>query len=308
MMRPLINPNQTGMEVVNKNNPAIRILLYCYYFLRFLVHNFRQDYCLRFAAALGYTTLLSLVPFLTIAFVILAAFPFFEAITVMIQEFIVQNFIPATGAQVQIHLQEFTQKAMKLSGVGIALLVLVAIMLMGTIESVFNTIWHIKRDRPFVSRLTLYWTVLTLGPILLAVSFSISSYLISLPFIAEGSETVGTIKTTLLGVMPLLATILALTLVYIVVPNCKVPMRHALVSAFVAGLFFELAKKGFTLYVANATTYATLYGALAVVPLFLIWIYLSWVIVLLGAEISYCLTYFHEDEESSKALAQQSDA
>ncbi len=265
------------------------------HFLLFLAGNFREDHCLRTAASLSYTTLLSLVPLLAVMFSVLSAFPVFETVVARIQDYIFHNFVPASGEVVQSYVQQFLQQASGLTGPGIAFLVLVAVMLMDTIDGVLNGIWRVRRRRRWLSQFLVYWSVLTLGPLLLAVSIIVSSYLISLPLLT-GVDPGGTLRGMILSMMPFLSTTVALALLYVLVPNRLVPFRHGLLGAALAALLFELAKRSFTLYVANVPTYATIYGALAVIPLFLVWIYVSWVVVLLGAEVAYCLTMFRQEE------------
>ncbi|HHH36862.1 MAG TPA: YihY family inner membrane protein [Gammaproteobacteria bacterium] len=263
-------------------------------FLRFLFHHFNADHGLRTAASLSYTTLLSLVPLLVVMFSVLSAFPVFDTAVARIQDYIFRNFVPASGEVVQAYVQQFLHQASSLTGPGVAFLMLAAVMLMDTIDGVLNDIWGVQRRRRWLSQFLVYWAVLTLGPLLLAVSLIVSSYLISLPLV-KGVDPSGSLRGMLLSLMPFLSTTVALTLLYVLVPNRVVPLRHGVAGAALAALFFELAKRSFTLYVANVPTYSTLYGALAVIPLFLVWMYLSWVMVLLGAEITYCLTLFRRE-------------
>ncbi len=261
-------------------------------FLSFLFHTYYEDRCLRSAAALCYTTLLSLVPLTAVIFSIFAAFPMFETIASDIQGFVFENFVPASGEVVQQYLEEFTAKASKLTAIGTVFLILSALLMMNTIEGAMNDIWHIKATRKAVPKFMMYWAVLTLGPLLMGASLAITSYLTSLPLFNE-TAFISDIKTRLLGLLPFFATTLACTLLYAVVPNTRVPLRPALVGAVVAALLFELAKKGFAFYVTAFPTYEMVYGALAAIPVFLVWVYLSWMVILLGAEISYCLTHMN---------------
>ncbi len=257
-------------------------------FLRFLAGNFRKDHCLRTAASLSYTTLLSLVPLLAVMFSVLSAFPVFEAVVDKIQDYIFQNFVPASGEVVQSYIQQFLQQASRLTGPGIAFLVLVAVMLMDTIDGVLNGIWGVRRRRRWLSQFLVYWSVLTLGPLLLAVSIIVSSYLVSLPLLT-GVDPSGTVRGMLLSLMPFLSICVALALLYVLVPNRMVPLRNGLVGAALAALLFELAKHLFAMYLRWFPTYELIYGALATIPLLLVWIYVSWLITLFGAEIGYAL-------------------
>jgi len=224
---------------------------------------------------------------------VLSAFPAFHQLNDKIQDFIFLNFVPASGEVIRNYLQQFVDQASDLSGFGIIFLILTALFLMNTIDAALNHIWRAHRDRRLATKFLIYWSVLTLGPILLAVSIAITSYLVSLPFFVE-NVMLGSMKPTLLTWMPLMATTLALTMVYVIVPNLNVPFYVGLIGGVLAALLFEVAKKGFTVYVTSVPTYSTLYGALAVIPIFLVWVYMSWTIVLLGAEISCSLATFSE--------------
>lgn len=257
-------------------------------FVIFLYRRFDSDRCLMTATALSYTTLLSLVPLLVVVFSIISAFPVFETVIGTMQDYIFRNFLPAAGETIQSYMTNFMARAGTLTGVGIATLVVTALMLMNTIDAALNRIWRVHRTRPVVAKMATYWATLTLGPMLLAVSVLATSYLVTL-------SKLGDVAGALLRFMPFLSTCLALTLLYVLVPNRSVPLRYGLVSAVAASVLFEIAKAGFAHYVAAGPVYTTIYGALATIPLFLVWIYLSWAIVLLGAEFNYCLTVFRMD-------------
>lgn len=255
-----------------------------------LLRQFRQDRCLGVAASLSYTTLLSLVPLLAVMFSVLAAFPVFDAMVDKIQDYIFKNFVPASGEVIQSYFADFTEQARRLTGPGIFFLVVVALMLMHSIDEAINDIWRVRTPRSWPAKFVVYWSVLTLGPLLLAVSIAATSFLVSLPVVSNIDSVMAGASSWVLSLMPFFSTLVALTLLYVLVPNRRIKLRHGLGGAVVAALMFELAKHSFTLYVTNVPTYATIYGALAVIPLFLVWIYVSWAMVLLGAEISYCLT------------------
>lgn len=263
-------------------------------FSRLLLHHFNLDAGIQHVAALTYTTLLSLVPLMTVMLALFSVFPASDRMSQQVEDFLFQNFVPAAGEAVQQHLRNFSQKAGKLTGVGFAFLIIVALMLMSNIDKAFNTIWHVRRKRSPVAKFMVYWAILSLGPILIAFSVGATSYLVSIPLFSDG-ETAMLLRTRLFGVMPVMISALAFTLLYALVPNRTVPLRHALSGGVLAALLFELAKRGFALYVTAFPTYETIYGALAAVPIFLIWIYLSWMVTLLGAEFTYCLGIYRED-------------
>jgi membrane protein len=265
-------------------------------FLGHLSSRFCADRCLVAAAGLSYGSLLSLVPLMTVAFAVLAAFPVFQAFSTDIQDFIFKNFVPAFGEQVESHLRQFVEQAKGLTSLGVLFLILAALLLMAEIERALNDIWHVRRRRRALSSFLVYWAVLSLGPVLIGVSLAITSYLVSLPLF---SHTAG--LSWVLRAMPFVLSTLAFTLLYTVVPNRNVPLRHALVGAVVAAMLFELANRAFAFYVTHFPAYQIVYGALAAIPVFLIWIYVSWVVILLGAEVTHALSTFRYDPFATKA-------
>ncbi len=260
-------------------------------FLKYLKRRFEADRCTRAAASLAYTSLLALVPLFTVVFVTLSAFPAFQDWREAIEGFVFENFVPALGDQVQAYLVQFADKARGLQAAGVTVLLITVLLMMSTIESTFNVIWGIKRKRPIVVRFLVYWSVLTLGPVLIGAGMVATSYVISLPLLSEAGVTAD-LKTRLIAAFPVIATTVAFVMFFKLIPYRPVPLKHALVGGVVASLLFELAKRVFALYVTNFPAQQAVYGAFATVPIFLIWIYLSWVIVLLGAEITQCLTTF----------------
>lgn len=265
-----------------------------------LLHHFLKDGGVQHAAALSYTTLLSLVPLMTVMLALFSAFPASEALTHQVENFIFENFVPAAGEAVHEHLRNFSSKAGRLTGVGFVSLVLVALLLMGNIDKAFNAIWHARRKRGSVSTFMVYWAILSLGPILIVMSVGVTSYLVSIPLFTD-DETVVLLRTRLLSVMPVVISASAFTMLYALVPNRAVPLRHALAGGILAALLFEAAKRGFALYVTHFPTYEAIYGAMAVVPIFLIWLYVSWMVTLLGAEFTYCLGIFRDDWRRSNS-------
>ncbi len=263
-------------------------------FSSLLFHHFAKDGGIQNTAALTYTTLLSLVPLMTVMLALFSAFPGSEKAASEIENFVFQNFVPAAGEIVQEHLRNFSQKAGRLSGVGFGFLFVVALMLMANIDKAFNTIWHVRKKRKPIATFLVYWAILSLGPILIVVSVGVTSYLVSLPIFIEDA-TVVQLRTRLLGVMPVLISALAFTLLYALVPNRNVPLRHAFAGGVLAALLFETAKRGFALYVTQFPTYEAIYGAMAAIPIFLIWIWLSWLVTLLGAEFTYCLGIYRHN-------------
>lgn len=260
-------------------------------FGKHLWKHFREDRCLEAAGALSYTTLLALVPLMAVILGVVSAFPVFDYAVEQLQDFIFANFVPAAGDVVREYLDQFIARSAGLTGTGTLFLVVAALILMSTIEKTLNRIWRVERLRRPTSRLIVYWAVLTLGPLLLGASIGLTSYLAALPLLAPEFVR-GTLQWLLLVGTPFVVAMLAFTLIFMAVPNRNVRFHHALAGAAFSALAFELSKRGFVLYVSNFPTYEKLYGALAAIPIFLVWIYLSWVVILLGASLAAALTTF----------------
>jgi len=258
------------------------------------------------AGSLAYTSLLSLVPLMAVVLAIFTAFPVADRVTEVIQHFIFDNFVPDAGAAVQDYLQEFSANAGKMSGVGTVALLAVALLLMEAIDSTLNDIWEVRRQRSVLKKFMIYWAVLSLGPVLIAFSVLASSYLTSLPMFSEAVATGWGHR--LLGWVPVAASALAFGLLYWLVPNRFVKGWHAMLGGLLAAWLFELAKNGFALYVTTFPSYQTIYGAMAAIPLFLIWLYVTWLVVLLGAEFTHCLGIFRHESSMGSGPASKLEA
>ncbi|MFA5679337.1 MAG: YihY family inner membrane protein [Pseudomonas sp.] len=254
------------------------------YFCRYLLRRFGEDNCPKNAAALTYTTLFAVVPVMTVTYAMLAAIPAFNEVSGQIEGFIFDNFVPSTGAALRDYLSEFSQQARQLTGIGVALLMVTAFLMLVNIEKSFNAIWRIRQPRRGVSSFLLYWAVLSLGPLLLGAGFVVSTYLASLSFLT-GDAVLASAWKQLLGWLPLLLSIAAFTLIFVAVPNTRVRLQHGLAGGVLVALLFEGAKACFALYVALFPSFQLIYGAFAAFPLFLLWIYVSWLIILFGAEL-----------------------
>jgi membrane protein len=165
-------------------------------------------------------------------------------------------------------------------------------MLLATIDNAFNRIWRIKKTRNLIKRIFIYFSLLVIGPLLIGIGLASTSYLLSIPVIAD-VDTAFNIRTHLLSWLPFLTTSITFILLYILVPNCYVYKRHAAIAGIICAILFELAKYGFGIYIKEMPSYENIYGALAIIPLFFIWVYISWVIILFGAHITFCLSSFH---------------
>ncbi len=260
-------------------------------FLRHLVLQFNTNQGALNAAAMTYTTLFAVVPMMMVTYAMLSSIPTFQGVGPQLESLIFDNFVPSTGAQVKEYLSGFAGQARSLTGVGIGFLVVTAYMMLKSIEKTFNRIWQVREPRRGMSSFLLYWAVLSLGPLLLGLGFVLTSYVTSLPLLDEAAGVIGG-KARILAVVPLLLSSAAFMLLYAAVPNCQVPLRHALAGGISSALLFEAAKRGFALFVSLSPSYQLIYGAFAAVPLFLAWIYISWLIVLLGAQFVRCLSTY----------------
>ncbi|SEG02847.1 virulence factor BrkB family protein [Marinobacterium lutimaris] len=267
-------------------------------FVRDLVRQYQSNQGILNAAALTYTTLFAVVPLMTVSYAMLAAVPSFQGLGEQLQGWIFQNFVPATGDVVQEYLQGFTSQARKLTAIGVVFLVITSIMMMKNIEAALNRIWRVSEPRRGMSSFLLYWAVLSLGPVLIGLGLLLTSYVASLPFFYSASEMVG--RARLLSLVPPLLSMCAFTLLYAAVPNCRVPLKNAFFGGLAAAVMFELAKRGFALFVTQFPSYELIYGAFAAVPLFLVWIFICWTIILLGAELSRALTIYHQGRRTRR--------
>jgi membrane protein len=265
------------------------------HFVGAVVHRFFEDHGIQTAGSLTFTTLLAIVPLLTVALSLATAFPVFQEGTKALEAYVLQNFLPeATGAQaIATQINEFTAKAGQLTAIGLAFLTVTAIMLMLTIDESMNRVFRVQRPRPLAQKLLMYWGVLTLGPVLIGMSLSLTTFVVGASL---GVLRLGEFAQDVLRLVPFLFTWAALTMIYLVVPNRRIVLWHALVGAFCAGIAFELTKRGFALYLQKFPTYTLIYGAFATLPIFLLWLYLSWLVVLAGATITAMLPAFGADD------------
>ncbi len=271
--------------------------------LVFVLKRFSQNRCSSIAAELTVTSLLALVPLTTVVFALLAFLPSFQSLGGELQTLMFKYFVPGTGDTVQSYINEFVGKARGLSGIGSIMLLVTALLMMRTIDSSFNKIWQVKSNHSLVRTFLVYWAILTLGPILLGSSLLITSYIQSLPAI---SSVVTESQLNAAQWLPFVMATITFSVMFYVIPNKKIPLTHALFSGLLTGLLFELAKTGFAIFVTSFSTYQLIFGALAAVPLFLIWIYLCWSIVLLGAEFCHGLGTFevvHEQKNQHPLIS-----
>ncbi|MDP7591723.1 MAG: virulence factor BrkB family protein [Litorilituus sp.] len=256
-------------------------------FLHYLRSRLTQEQLNVVAGYLSYVSLMSLVPLMVVALSVATAFPIFADIHQSVEQFVYNNFVPTASGVVQQYLSSFVANASKMSAVALSFLFLVALLLISAIDKTLNKIWKTTKKRRIITSFSMYWMILTLGPILVGGSIAITSYIVSL--VSLGVEDSYGLSNLFFRLLPLLSSMAAFVLLYMLVPNKAVPFKFALTGAFVAAIFFELAKKSFALYLTAFPSYQAIYGALAIIPILFLWVYLSWIIVLTGAIITVSL-------------------
>ena len=246
---------------------------------------FNQNKLTQAAGYLTYSTMLAIVPLIMVVFSIFSAFPVFNEVTGALKAFIFTNFAPSASDMVGQYIDEFVNNSKKMSAVGIISLIVVALMLINSIDRTLNSIWHDTETRPIFTSFAIYWLILTLGPLLVGVSIAASTY-VKIMFESAASFSFG---LKLLSFVPFLSTWFIFTLIYMVVPNQKVSIKHSAAGALIAAVFFTLGKQAFTWYIVTFPSYQLIYGAMATLPIMLLWIQLSWTVVLLGAQLAAVL-------------------
>jgi membrane protein len=262
-------------------------------FTHFIAQRSSEDRITQVAGSLTFTTVLSLVPLLTVMLALFTVFPVFIDFEQALHDFLVERLMPAQiNSQIFEHLNQFAAQAKHLTVVGLIGLGVTAMMTMITIESAFNSIWRVRHPRPLMIRILVYWLILMLGPLLLGVSLSISSWLLGQSMRLLPVHPVSPFVVTGLASATVLLSAFAFTLLYFYLPHHRVKWRDALMGGLFAALSFELAKRGFGLYIRQFPTYTAVYGAFAAVPIFLLWVYLCWLITLFGAVLVAALPVF----------------
>lgn len=256
-------------------------------FLALLYQRILADRLTTTAAGLAYTTILALVPLITVIFLLLSAFPMFSEVSETFKFFIFDNLAPTASGTIQQYLEQFITNTNKMTIFGTCGLIVTSLLLINSIDNAFNLIWRTKRKRPLLYNLTIYWTILTLGPIFAGVSITVSSYIFSLQWLSDTG-----VNNQLLKFVPFLISILGFWLLYCIVPTEPIPFKESIIGAVLAAILFDLGKKAFTLYITSFPTYQLIYGVLSSIPILLVWIYLSWCIVLFGAEFAATLTEY----------------
>ena len=256
-------------------------------FARFVYRRCVEDRCLQIAGSLSFTTLLAIVPAFAIVVATLSRAPFFEQVLVNIKVFLLLNLAPEiAGRIITVYLEEFASNAVRLTWLGLATLFASALVTLLLVDRSIHAIWRERRSRPLWISIIAYVTLLIVAPILIAVSVMVTTYLMSLSALVSPSERA---HSFVLQAVPASVSAAAFFLLYRMVPHHSVRWTHAAIGALFACILFEAAKELFAFYVANVPGYNVLYGAFVAMPFFLLWIYVSWVVVLLGAEVTAAL-------------------
>ncbi len=259
-------------------------------FSRFLLRRFLDDRLFEAAGALSYTTAFALVPLTMVAFGVLSAFPVFDAWSDRLSEFIFANFVPSAARAVSGYLTDFSSNTRSLTAAGALALIVSLLLTLNSVESIFNRIWRVPTARPKLGRFLVYWTVLTLGTLVAAASLALTTRLFTLSIFE--TQPGQWLERWLLWLTPMGIEIMAFAVLFRVMPHQHVAWRHALAGGVLSMLLFEGVKSGLGMYLGSFDSYQKIYGAVAIIPIFMLWMYLSWVSVLFGASFASALTAF----------------
>ena len=269
-------------------------------FIVFVLRRFEADRCREQAGGLTYTTLFAVVPMLTVFLVIISSIKALEPARQQLQQLIYSNFLPKSTIAFDKALNAFTDKSSNLTIIGVLFLFVTTVLMLTSIENVFNRIWRVKETRTGLVGFMRYWTIISLGPIILGSAFVLSSTVASMNILSNNFAGYQLDGSFLLWLISFLLTIVGFFILYWTIPNRSVPILSAVIAGCFSATVFEILKRFFGWVMSNFTSYEIVYGAFAAVPIFLLWIYLSWNIILLGVEVSYALTAFHSDKEQKR--------
>lgn len=267
-----------------------------FHFVRFLTRHYFEDDCQQKAASLTYTTMLSIVPILTVLLMILSSVPALASVRAQIYEVIYSNLLPQSSIQVSQYINSFAEKSTNLTAIGIMVLFVTTVMTLTTIEKAFNQIWRVEDRSGGIKSLVRYWAIVTLGPLVLGTAFIVSSTVQSLSFLNREVAGYGIDWSFWVQLATIIVTMAGFIGMYWFIPKARVPVKNAAIAGIFVTIVFELLKHTFGVVMTNFTSYEAIYGAFAALPIFLLWIYLSWNLILLGVEISYTLTIFETKE------------
>jgi membrane protein len=267
-------------------------------FLRFIWRRFLDDRLFEVAGALSFTTAFALVPLSMVVFGVLSGFPVYEQWSDQLSKYIFANFVPASAFEVESKLRELSKNTGQLTAVGVIVLIVSLLITINGIEAAFNRIWRVPTARPKFGRFLVYWTVLSFGALLAAASLAMSARFFALSIFSTAPGQ--WVESWMLRFSPIVIEWLALTLVYRVVPHRTIQWRFAMIGATLATVLIELVKWAIGLYLGGFATYQKVYGALALIPIFLGWIYFSWIAILFGASLASSLSAFRYQPASQR--------
>lgn len=278
------------LDTLNRWSERVRDRARVGTFFRFLARRFLDDNLFQAAGALSFTTVFALVPLSMVVFGVLSAFPAFSDWSDRLSDYIFSNFVPSSARSVEKYLKQLSSNVGQLTAAGVIALVISLLITLNGVETTFNRIWRVHAARPRLGRFLVYWTVLTLGALMAAASLAISARFFAMEVFKTDAGHV--LENGLLQLAPMVIELLAFTAIYRVVPHRTVKWRHALAGALLAMLLLETVKAVMGLYFGSFATYSKIYGTLAFVPIFLLWIYLGWVSILLGASLASSVSAF----------------
>jgi len=278
------------LDSINRWSDRLRDRARARTFFSFLFRRFLDDRLFESAGALSYTTVFALVPLSMVVFGVLSAFPVFDQWDDRLTNYIFTNFVPSSARKVEDYLRGFTANTGQLTTAGVIALVTSLLITLFSVEGTFNRIWRVKTARPKFSRFLVYWTVLTLGALVAATSLALSWQFFALALFSTGPGRL--LEAVMLKLAPMVIELLAFTTIFRVVPHRTIKWRHAAAGALLSVLLFELVKWGISLYIGSFNSYQKIYGPLAFAPIFLLWIYLGWVSILLGASFASSMSAF----------------
>ena len=265
-------------------------------YLRYLFKRFKEDRIIVYSGYLSFVSLLSLVPLFAVIVSVFSLFPVVQEWRGELESFVFKNFVPTLGESIQGYLVRFVENATKMTSLGLVVLFLVALLLISSIDHTLNHIWRVRKNRRELVSFSIYLVVLTLGPVLIGISLLTTSYLLSLTGFED--NTLLAVRRLILVFLPYVASFSSFLLIYLLVPHTRVHFWSALSGAMIAAILFELSKSAFALYFTHFPVYKEIYGALAIIPLLFVWIFISWVVILVGAQVAASLDGFLDEERT----------
>ena len=266
-------------------------------YLRYLFKRFKEDRIIVYSGYLSFVTLLSIVPLLAVIFSVFSLFPVFQDWRGEVESFVFKNFVPTLGESIQGYLIRFVENATNMTSLGLVALFLVALLLISSIDHTLNHIWRVRKNRRQLVSFSIYWVVLTIGPVLIGISLLTTSYLFSLTGFED--NTLLAVRKLFLAFLPYLGSFSSFLLIYLLVPHTRVHFWSALSGATIASILFEFSKSVFALYFTQFSIYKEIYGALAIIPLLFVWVFISWVVILVGAQVAASLDGFLDEQKTA---------